>query len=138
MPDSMSGRPKRPARAAPTAKGKRRSKNNNELPADLAARLDIIRKQYSLAKQHQRREAAFYLAIGEQWYAIKDDDELLDRIGGIAALEPFLPNTPPFLNRCAVMWGAMSPTIWRREKNGSSTPGTHCTIYTSLIVQRKS
>jgi site-specific DNA-methyltransferase (adenine-specific) len=104
MPDSMSAHPKKAAGAAPTAKGKRRSKHSSELPADLAARLDIIREQYTLAMQHQRREAAYYLAIGEQWYAIKDDDELLDRVGGITALQPFLPNTPPFLNRCAVMW----------------------------------
>jgi hypothetical protein len=59
MPDSMSARPKKAAGAARTAKGKRRSKNNNDLPADLAARLDIIREQYDLAMQHQRREAAF-------------------------------------------------------------------------------
>jgi DNA modification methylase len=129
--DSMSVPPQMPVSAATTVKGKRRSKSNNDLPADLVARLEIMREQYSLAMQHQRREGAYYLAIGEQYYAIKNDDELLDRIGGIDALRPFLlPATPPFLNRCVVMWdGHVTGDLAKGEKWAEHTRHSLRNVY---------
>ena len=71
------------------------------LPATIVARIEQMRDQLDLAEQHARKERPYYLNVGEAWYGVKDDPEL-DNIGGIKALEPILPRTPQFLNRCAV------------------------------------
>jgi site-specific DNA-methyltransferase (adenine-specific) len=55
--------------------------------------------------EHERDKKPFLLGLGAAWYEIKDDSEL-PRRGGIQAIRPLLPRgcSPPYLNRCAVMW----------------------------------
>jgi DNA modification methylase len=70
------------------------------LPVDITAMLEVIQEQTALARDHARHERVYWLKIGEAWLAIKDSPAL-DNIG-IKSLEPHLPHSVQFLNRCAV------------------------------------
>jgi site-specific DNA-methyltransferase (adenine-specific) len=72
-----------------------------KLPARITAGLDEIRAQIGQAKMHHRKGRPYYWAIGKAWGPIKTDP-IVDELGGLEALKPYLPVSIQWLNRCLV------------------------------------
>ncbi len=62
-----------------------------------------MRENIEHAQQAARNARPYWLNVGRPWLKVKSHP-LLDEIGGIKALTPFLPHYPQWLNRCAVAY----------------------------------
>jgi hypothetical protein len=68
----------------------------------MMAAIEDIRSELGNARKHERYYARqHHLNIGDVWLTIKADP-MLNKVGGIEALQPFLPLSPQVLNECAV------------------------------------
>ena len=79
------------------------NKGKVDLPPTLRALIGAINENIDLARQHARKGQPYWLNAGRDWLQIKSDP-LLDEIGGIKALMPFLSHYPQWLNRCGVAY----------------------------------
>jgi hypothetical protein len=77
------------------------SNRKRKPPAHITAGLEEIREQIKQAKLHSRNGRPYYCAIGKAWGPIKTDP-VIDEIGGLEALKPYLPASVQWLNRCLV------------------------------------
>jgi site-specific DNA-methyltransferase (adenine-specific) len=73
-----------------------------KLPPAIVALIETMRENIARAQDSARKARPYWLSAGQAWLGIKDHP-LLDEIGGIKALKPFLlPHHPQWLNRCGV------------------------------------
>jgi site-specific DNA-methyltransferase (adenine-specific) len=79
------------------------SRRNQKLPVVIKAAIETMTEAMAKLDANAKRDRSHYHKIGAAWYAIKASPEL-DEIGGIGALRPHLPNTPEWLNRCAIAY----------------------------------
>lgn len=53
--------------------GVRADRNRHKLPADMLARLEVLRQEIAKAKEYARRGRMYYWAIGKVWGPIETD-----------------------------------------------------------------
>ena len=89
--------------AARSRQHNRANKKKFDLPPALIALIETMRENIEHAQQAARNARPYWLNVGRPWLEVKSHP-LLDEIGGIKALTPFLPHYPQWLNRCAVAY----------------------------------